>query len=121
MIFLIVIFAETVANQKANAMGGHFKWFLLFLLFVVKVKGDSLILCSDNNVESMQLCKKSNSYRSNVGPEQPTFYDLIIDLKNILEVDHDKNTMTAYVYIITQWNDSRLNFAYPNGTSEKES
>ena len=88
---------------------------------MIKVKGDGLILCSNNkNVESMQICKKSNNYRANAGPEQPTFYDLIIDLKNIIEVDHNKNTMTAYVYIITQWNDSRLNFSYPYATSEKK-
>ena len=90
---------------------------------MIEVKGDSLILCSPNeNVERTQLCKKSNYYRSNVGPEEPTYYDLIIDLKNIIEVDHNKNTMTAYVYIITQWNDSRLNISYPNGgTFEKKS
>ena len=101
-------------------MGRHFKWFLLVLIFVIKVKGDSLILCSDETAARMQPCKKSHSYRSNSGPEQPTFYDLIFDLKNIIEVDHDKNTMTAYVYIITKWNDSRLNFSYPNGTSEQK-
>ena len=80
---------------------------------LTKVNGGGLRLCSNAIVESIELCKKSNDYRPNVGPDKPTFYDLILDLKNIIDVDQNKNTITAYVYIITQWNDSRIDYAQP--------
>ena len=86
---------------------------LSFLSLLTKVQGGGLRLCSNSKVESIELCKKSNDYRPNVGPDKPTFYDLVIDLKNIIDVDENKNTITAYVYIVTQWNDSRIDYALP--------
>ena len=86
---------------------------LIFFFLPNNVYGGDLKLCSNSKVESIELCKKSNDYRPNVGPDKPTFYDLIIDLKNIIDVDQNKNTITAYVYIITQWNDSRIDYAQP--------
>ena len=100
--------------RQLSEMGLGVKLCLLIFSFLTKVSGEGLRLCSNSNVESIELCKKSNNYRPNVGPDKPTFYDVIIDLKNIIDVDQNKNTITAYVYIITQWNDSRLDYAQPD-------
>ena len=79
------------------------------------MKGEGLVLCNET-VSSLQLCKKFENYIPNLVPKPwPRFIDIIFDLKNIIELDHDKNIVTVYIYMISQWITPTIGFAIPNG------
>ena len=90
---------------------------LMLLLFLdwKLVQGEGLVLCNES-VSSLQLCKKFENYIPNIVPKPwPRFVDIIIDLKNIIELDHDRNIITVYIYMITQWISPTIAFAIPTG------
>ena len=84
------------------------------LLFYFNFYGSILVkaelkLCSENVTKS-QICKKSIKYRANSTPKPwPIILKSIVDLKNILEIDPDKKTMTADIYLIIEWMDPGIN------------
>ena len=90
--------------------------FLFFLSLDCKlVLGEGLVSCNES-VSSVQLCKRFVNYIPNSVPKPwPRFIDIIIDLKNIIELDHDKNIITVYIYMITQWISPTIAFATPTG------
>ena len=88
--------------------------YILTLLLYLNFCSTSLVyaelkLCSENVTKS-QICKKSIKYRANSTPKPwPIILKSIVDLKNILEIDPDKKTMTADIYLIIEWIDPEIN------------
>ena len=95
------------------------KYFLLVLLVLllnlkVFIKSD-LILCSEK-VSRVQICKKEANYRPNITPHpRLCVIKPVVDIKDILDINVDKKTITVYLYIILQWIDNSLSYAIPEG------
>ena len=87
--------------------------FLLFSIFAVITA--NLELCSKpTNVT--KLCKLKIDYQTNKPPRPwPCIITPYIDLKNVMDVDHDKKSMTLYVNLITSWYDKALSLHGPAG------
>ena len=76
---------------------------------------NGLVLCSET-VSALQLCKREKSYKPNAIPKPtPRPIDIIIDLKDIIDIDHERNLLTVYTYIIVQWTDPEISYAVPEG------
>ena len=82
-----------------------------------------LKLCSEP-VNEIQLCKQKIGYRANVPPRITSLTDIwgkpviltpILNLQNVLDVDHDKKSMTIYFTIEMHWNESRIGVSTPDG------
>ena len=69
--------------------------------------GDLKLCSQPTNVT--KLCKKMGNYKANSAPKPwPVIVTPIVDLKNVLDVDQDKKSLTIYVYLITQWIDPEI-------------
>ena len=60
------------------------------------------------------------NYVANMPPwnetsDTPAILTPIIYLENILEIDHDKKSITIYVTIDMEWVDSEIGVSYPEG------
>ena len=85
-----------------------------FLPFI-QVSKSSLILCSEK-VSRVQVCQNKASYRPNIPPTpRICVISPVVDVKDILDVDTEKKTITIHLYIILQWMDDGLNYAIPDG------
>ena len=70
---------------------------------------NGLVLCSET-VSALQLCKREKSYKPNAIPKPtPRPIDIIIDLKDIIDIDHEN------IYMISQWISPTIAFAIPTG------
>ena len=92
------------------------KTFIQFTFFLgTWTKANSLPSCSAN-VSSVQLCEKSGeTFLPYKVPKAPRPIDIIVDVKNVISVDHNKNTFSIYVYMITQWTNPSISFVAPKG------
>ena len=95
----------------------------LYYLFwiLIPIVQANLKLCSEP-VDEIQLCKHQNEYRANDPPRiesyadpKPLIVTPILTLQNVLDVNHDKKTMTIYFAIELHWKESRLNVSTPEG------
>ena len=87
---------------------------VLLLNLSVFVKSD-LILCSEK-VSRVQICKKETNYRPNITPyPRLCVIKPVVDIKDILDINLEKKTITVYLYIILQWIDNSLSYAIPEG------
>ena len=82
-----------------------------------------LKLCSEP-VNEIQLCKQKIGYRANVPPRITSLTDIwgkpviltpILNMQNVVDVDHDKKSMTLYFTIEMNWNESRIDVSTPEG------
>ena len=75
----------------------------------------NLELCS-NPTKITKLCKKEDDYKANSAPKPwPVNVTPIINIKDVLEIDQGKKSMTIYVYLITYWFDPEIYVHTPNG------
>ena len=97
--------------------GSRGLYYLLWILIpIVQAK---LKLCSEP-VDEIQLCKYQNEYRANDPPNpKPAILTPILTIQNVLDVDHDKKSITLYFTIELHWKESRLNVSIPEGISFK--
>ena len=92
----------------------HIVLLLLTSLFYSKTES-SLILCSEK-VSRVQVCQNKGTYRPNVTPyPRLCVVKPVVDIKDVLDIDPEKKTITVYLYIILQWVDDGLNYAVPEG------
>ena len=103
--------------KKLSATRGLY-YLLLILIPIVQA---NLKLCSEP-VDEIQLCKYKNEYRANDPPRiesyadpKPLIVTPILILQNVLDVDHDKKSMTIYFTIEMHWNESRIGVSTPDG------
>ena len=74
-----------------------------------------LILCAEK-VSRVQICKKEANYRPNITPyPRLCVIKPVVDIKDILDINLEKKTITVYLYIILQWIDNSLSYAIPEG------
>ena len=99
--------------------------FVLNILFIfVKIHAEEeLKLCSEP-VSKIQLCKKKDDYVANAPPRILSFTDPkpltltpILNLHNVLEIDHDEKSITLYFTIDMEWIDSEIGVSTPEGVS----
>ena len=75
----------------------------------------NLELCS-KPTKITKLCKKEENYKANSAPKPwPVNVTPIINIKDVLEIDQVKKSMTIYVYLITYWLDPEVYVHTPNG------
>ena len=92
----------------------HIVLLLLTSLLYSKTES-SLILCSEK-VSRVQICKKETNYRPNITPyPRLCVIKPVVDIKDILDINLEKKTITVYLYIILQWIDNSLSYAIPEG------
>ena len=92
---------------------------IFFLWITITTVNAELKLCSEP-VNKTQLCKRMDSYVANMPPwnensDTPAILTPILYLENILEIDHDKKSITIYVTIDMEWVDSEIGVSYPEG------
>ena len=93
---------------------------ILFLWNTITIVNAELKLCSVP-VNKTQLCKRMDNYIANKPPRKLNYTDTpailtpIIYLENVLEIDHDKKSITIYVTIDMEWVDSEIGVSYPEG------
>ena len=93
---------------------------ILFLWNTIIIVNAELKLCSEP-VNKIQLCKRMDNYIANKPPRKLNYTDTpailtpIIYLENVLEIDHDKKSITIYVTIDMEWVDSEIGVSYPEG------
>ena len=92
---------------------------MLLLWDTIKIVNAELKLCSEP-VDKTQLCKRMENYVANMPPwnetsDNPAILTPIIYLEDILEIDHDKKSITIYVTIDMEWIDSEIGVSYPEG------
>ena len=93
----------------------------LYYLFwiLIPIAQAKLKLCSDP-VDEIQLCKYQNEYRANDPPNpKPVILTPILTIQNVLNIDHDKKSITLYFTIELHWKESRLNVSIPEGITFK--
>ena len=97
--------------------GSRGLYYLLWILIpIVQAK---LKLCSEP-VDEIQLCKYQNEYRANDPPNpKPVILTPILTIQNVLNIDHDKKSITLYFTIELHWKESRLNVSTPEGITLK--
>ena len=98
-------------------------YYLLWIL--IPIVQANLKLCSEP-VDEIQLCKYKNEYRANDPPRieslsnpKPAILTPILTLQNVLNVDHNKKSITLYLTIELHWKESRLNVSTPEGITLK--
>ena len=97
---------------------------LNFIFIFVKIHAEEeLKLCSEP-VSKIQLCKKKDDYVANAPPRilsftdpQPLTLTPILNLHNVLEIDHDEKSITLYFTIDMEWIDSEIGVSSPKGVS----
>ena len=122
--FQIIALIKLVRNLVNERM--YFKNFDLmeilvcFLGIIIPIVSGKLKLCSEP-VDEIQLCKQKNDYRANDPPRilsytdpKPAILTPILNLQNVLDVDHDKKSMTIYFTIEMHWNESRIGISTPD-------
>ena len=73
-------------------------------------------LCSAE-VKIPQLCKHDRNMVANIPPDPlPVNVTPVLDLKNILRVDTERETVTVYMRIVLQWKDLGISVNTPNKT-----
>ena len=92
---------------------------VLLLWNTIVFANAELKLCSEP-VDKTQLCKRMENYVANMPPwnetsDTPAILTPIIYLEDILEIDHDKKSITIYVTIDMEWIDSEIGVSYPEG------
>ena len=88
---------------------------ITFLLNLKVFTESELILCS-KNVSRIHVCKKQANHRPNVTPyPRLCVIKPVVDIKDILNINVEKKTITVYLYIILQWIDDSLSYAIPEG------
>ena len=95
-------------------MEGRMKLVHLTILYLSIVFVESLKPCS-RNVTKVELCTNERNYKSTACTPLPCKINPIFDMKDILSIDNDKNTITFNIYIILEWIDERIDFAVPEG------
>ena len=77
---------------------------------------DSFDLCSAE-VNKPKLCKHDRNMVANVPPDPlPVNVTPVLDLKNILRVDTERETVTVFMRIVLQWKDMGISVNTPNKT-----
>ena len=79
----------------------------LLLLCFIKL-GLALQKCSDESTK--ELCYVTDTYLKNEPPKIPTPVNLIVTLKQILDVNEESHTVKLMVQMTSKWEDNRLNF-----------
>ena len=93
------------------------------LVIIVTFFGIILQATSERNLESCsqitnvtKLCRKNADYNPWAAPKPwPTNVTPTVDLKNVIDVDQDKKSLTVYLYLITYWYDSEIFVHAPDG------
>ena len=63
-----------------------------------------------------KLCRKNADYNPWAAPKPwPANVTPTVDLKNVIDVDQDKKSLTVYLYLITYWYDSEIFVHAPDG------
>ena len=98
----------------------HLLYYLFIFCHIIIITKAELKFCSES-VKRIQLCKMKDNYRVNGPPKSfstnPTILTPILNLQNILDVDHDKKYMTIYFTIETHWNNPDIGVSTPEGIS----
>ena len=97
---------------------------LNIIFLIVKIHAEEeLKLCSEP-VSKIQLCKKEKDYVANKPPivlsitdPKPLTLAPILNLHNVLEIDHDEKSITLYFTIDMEWIDSEIGVSTPEGVS----
>ena len=88
------------------------KYKIIFFSFLAFV--ESLQPCS-RNVTKVELCTNEKNYKSTACHPLPCKINPIFDMKDILSIDTNKNTITFNIYIILEWIDERIGLVAPEG------
>ena len=95
---------------------------IIFLIGKIYAE-EELKLCSEP-VSKIQLCKKEKDYVANKPPivlsisdPKPLTLAPILNLHNVLEIDHDEKSITLYFTIDMEWIDSEIGVSTPEGVS----
>ena len=73
--------------------------------------------CSNNQSDRIQICKKDNNHVTNRPPKPyPIKVIPILDLKDVHDVDVERETLTVYVKIVLWWEDFSISVITPNDT-----
>ena len=88
-----------------------------FSFLICSNEGSNIPYCSNNQSEHIQICKKDNNHTINRPPKpHPIKVIPILDLKDVHDVDVERETLTVYVKIVLWWEDFSISVITPNDT-----
>ena len=99
-------------------MMNNFLIICISVLFLICPNESSNIpYCSNKQSERIQICKKDNNHKTNRPPKpHPITVIPTLDLKDLHDVDVERETITVYVKILLQWEDFSISVITPNNT-----
>ena len=90
--------------------------FLLFQKSSTLIEGEKIKTCVDR-VFTSQLCTTDSEYSIFYPPKPwPLALNPTVDIKDVIDIDEEKQTMTLYVYMSLSWTDDSLKVVSPPGT-----
>ena len=111
-------YKSLIGEQFSNFPFSVYKmwvWTLLLPLLFLFVGNNCLKPCSEE-VSQTGLCTNQSNYQ-NTEPcyPRPCKLNPIIDIRDVLSIDTEENTITYHIYIVLEWIDERIQLAVPEG------
>ena len=91
--------------------------FTFHIIFFIQInESKDIPYCSEQS-ERIQLCKNNLEHSPNRPPKPyPVLVNATIDLKDVLNVDADMETITVFAKIVLMWHDFGISVITPNNT-----
>ena len=87
------------------------------LFLICPNESSNIPYCSNKQSERIRICKKDNNHKTNRPPKpHPIIVIPTLDLKDLHDVDVERETITVYVKILLQWEDFSISVITPNNT-----
>ena len=88
-----------------------------FSFLICSIESSNIPYCSSNQTDNIQICKKDNTHTINRPPKpHPLIVIPILDLKDVHDVDVERETLTVYAKIVLWWEDFSISVITPNDT-----
>lgn len=87
-------------------------------IFILKGTDGKLYACSA--ITSPDICHKGDYYSAiEFPPAEPTMVETIMWIKDISEINVEKQSITLFMQVLIRWNDERISFNQTDGNSTK--
>ena len=94
----------------------EFVTFSLLVKSSILIEGEEIKTCVDR-VFTSQLCTTDSEYSVFNPPKPwPLVLNPMVDIKDVIDIDEEKQTMTVYIYMSLSWADDSLKVVSPPGT-----
>ena len=94
----------------------EFVTIFLLLIYSILIKGEKVNTCADR-VFTSQLCTTDSEYSIFNPPKPwPLVLNPMVDIKDVIDIDEEKQTINLYIYMSLSWTDDSLKVISPPGT-----